>query len=139
MDRFALTSDRPKDYIYMLVFALGMLFLWLSSHAGVRLSSHPGQSYLLTVALADAIYVIGVLAAAFLWASRRLKALLLGALIALIIAPLLDWLIGLLAAGRVNSLQDLGIYHFILYLIFGLLYVAVFELIRRLSRPHAAV
>lgn len=125
-----------KDSLYLAVFALGMLFFWLSGHAGVWLSTgRPGISYLVVLALAAVVYTVGLILAAFLWASRRPRPLLIGAAVSLILTPVLTWIIGLIAAGRINSAQDLGIYNFVLYLIFGALYVVIFELIRRLGRP----
>jgi hypothetical protein len=125
----------PSDIVYLLTFAAGMLGFWLSGHAGSLLPAITSANLQKTVSLGvtAAIYGLGMLIVCLI-TIRRIKPTLVGVLIAVILGLIAAQLIVHLAAGHINTRQDLGILNFVLYLSYGGIYVLGLAVSRRIAK-----
>lgn len=122
---------------FIVSFVLGMAFFWLSGKATTLLPPVSNQALAQTVGIAVSAGVYGLgmagLAAITLGAKRSLKAILLAAVLAMVLAELTAQFVLKALVPIAQGNNGLAILMFILYLLFGLYYVAGNFTARRLA------
>ncbi|GAC1371580.1 MAG: hypothetical protein NVSMB39_5480 [Candidatus Saccharimonadales bacterium] len=129
------SKKQSHELHYLGAFALGMVFIWLSVHAGIALSaSHPGLNYVVNSLIGAGIYGLGAAGLVYFAAGRKIWPALICGLAALVIAPLLALVVSrLLISLRTDSKSAFGIVSFVAYIIFGALYSGLLALGRRIG------
>jgi len=122
---------------FIVSFVLGMAFFWLSGKATGSLPAINNPTLALVVGIIASALVYGlgmaILAAITLGAKRSLKAILVAAVIAMVLAELTAQVLLRPLAGFVHNNTGLAVLMFVLYLLFGLYYVVAGLIARRVA------
>lgn len=130
-------SFLPSDILYFITFLLGIGAFWLSGQAVSLLPFAKLGGATMAVGMTVTALVYGAVIA--LWTipvlrKISIKGVLAAAIPAVVLGIVAGQAIARLAAGKVNSLQDLGFLTFGLYVCYGLIYVISLMLARRVAR-----
>ena len=131
-DRILMASDS----LYFLTFASGMTAFWISGQASALVPAlkSPVLHVILGLAISGGIYGLGM----FVLSSRVLHRVGKGTLFATITAVILGFagaqIVVRLAAGHVHNTAGLGLLSFVLYLLYGTIYVASLSVGRRFAK-----
>lgn len=122
---------------FLISFVLGMAFFWLSGKATALLPVMNNQllAQIVGITVSAGVYGLGMaaLAAVTLGAKRSLKAILVAAVIAMVLAEVTAQFLLKALVPIAQGNNGLAILMFILYLLFGLYYVAGNFTARRLA------
>lgn len=122
---------------FIVSFVLGMAFFWLSGKATASLPPISNQMLAQTVGIlvSAGVYGLGMaaLTAVTLGAKRSLKAILVAAVVAMVLAELTAQVLLRALVGYVHNNNGLAVLMFVLYLLFGLYYVVGNLIARRLA------
>lgn len=126
----------PTDMLYLMVFTLGMLGFWVSGHLSALLPRIVGGDIFQVVTrlmLTAGIYSLIMLVVAFI-VLRRFLPSLAATFVALVLGSGAAQLIVSLAAGHISGRSQFAILTFVLYLIYGLIYVLALAVGRKLAK-----
>jgi hypothetical protein len=128
----------PTDMLYLGTFVLGMLAFWISGHAGALLPPlvNPTLTTVVGLSVTAAIYGLIMLILAFV-VFRRPKPALIATLVAVVLGVITAQLVVRLAAGLVHTRQDLAILTFVLYFLYGSIYMLSLAIGRKIAASPA--
>lgn len=124
----------PTDVLYLLTFAAGMAFFWGSGHVArfVPLRApHLAQAVLAVTAL---VYGLGIAIIAWL-TTKSARSVGAGMIIAVVLGLVAAQVVFRTLGSHIHTKQDFTILTFVLYLLYGGIYVLGLAVARRLRTP----
>ncbi|HEY2004016.1 MAG TPA: hypothetical protein VGH44_02780 [Candidatus Saccharimonadia bacterium] len=123
---------------FIVSFVAGMAFFWLSSKASTFVPVMNSQllAETLGIVISAVVYGFGIaiLTTITLGAKRSFKAIIVATVIAMVLAELTAQLLVRLVAGSIHNTTQLTLFMFVMYLLFGLYYVACNFVAQRLAK-----
>ena len=126
------------EMLYLVTFALGILMFWVSGKVADFIPILPNETLdiIMSVGLTTLIFALGIAIFSFFMQKRQLKPALLSGLAAFVLGIIADRIVVGLASGHISTQQDLTILTFVLYLVYGSVYVLALAIGRRLSKKR---
>ena len=126
----------PTDVLYLVTFTLGMLGFWVSGHISALLPRIAGGDVFQVVTrlmMTSAIYALIMLVVAAI-VLRRFLPTVIATIVALILGSVAAQLIVSLAASHISGRSQFALLTFILYFVYGLIYVVALVIGRKLAK-----
>lgn len=131
----------PTDILYLVTFTLGMLAFWASGHAAAFLPrlADPQLAVAASLLTTAGVYGLVMLVLALVVLRRHVLGALATTLISVVLGLGTAQIVIRLAAGHIHSKQDLGILTFVLYFLYGGIYMLALAVGRKLAKPRLEV
>jgi MFS family permease len=128
------------DMLYMLTFAVGILMFWVSGHVADVIPILPNETLdiIVSVGLTTLVFSLGIAIFSFFMQKRQFKLSAIAGLAALVLGIVADRVVVGLASGHISTQQDLTILTFVLYLVYGTIYVLALAIGRRFAKRRRA-